>query len=592
MLAGLGAAFRRLFSIPRTEGVADERRRRRSHKRRREETMGDVGGASTSAKCPRRDSARRSGTERHAASLGWLQQLVRKPIENYFVRQALQCLQPHAPPAVPEPARPAEQTTYLSSQDSRSEQTAELSSSASLSSDGFEYGHMKNHDYGSAAPVGLRPSPDESWCRRRGDMSDGEARAARRPPHGRNGARYPVPTPLHCIRLDEKRQYQQLVEHYTTGYLKPRPKPQVRDVAVSTIEEDSPAERFERLDLTGESPRPARISRNLLRVTSTLRHGEQPRTVRVRRKSPERLEPLKQLPPLLSSPFLSSSWLEDLKARLADSEESQAARIQRQQRACEGLRSKDRIVRPAKVIEEVTLLEPEDAEVAKEEALPELTPDMEAAVDKALRPKPPEEVLARGFKLLVTRKDMETLAGLNWLNDEVINFYMNLLMERGRTVPGLPSVYAFNTFFYPKLLTSGYSALRRWTRHVDIFAHDLVLIPVHLGAHWCLAVIDFRAKSIRYLDSLGGSNPECHKALRQYLQEESRDKRGTEMDLSDWTFEAVKDIPQQMNGSDCGMFTLKYAEYITRDAKVTFDQMHMPYFRRRMVYEILTKKLL
>ncbi|KAG0429322.1 hypothetical protein HPB47_023727 [Ixodes persulcatus] len=39
---------------------------------------------------------------------------------------------------------------------------------------------------------------------------------------------------------------------------------------------------------------------------------------------------------------------------------------------------------------------------------------------------------------------------------------------------------------------------------------------------------------------LGGSNPECHKVLRQYLQDESRDKRDTDLDVSDWTFEAVK----------------------------------------------------
>ena len=47
-----------------------------------------------------------------------------------------------------------------------------------------------------------------------------------------------------------------------------------------------------------------------------------------------------------------------------------------------------------------------------------------------------------------------------------------------------------------------------------------------------------------------------------------------------------------MNGSDCGMFACKFAEYLSRDARLTFTQEHMPYFRRRMVYEIVTKKLL
>merc|ERR1719318_297181 len=47
-----------------------------------------------------------------------------------------------------------------------------------------------------------------------------------------------------------------------------------------------------------------------------------------------------------------------------------------------------------------------------------------------------------------------------------------------------------------------------------------------------------------------------------------------------------------MNGSDCGMFTCKFAEYLSRRAKFTFSQRDMPYFRKRMVYEIVKNKLL
>eukprot|EP00064_Thunnus_orientalis_P000837 superscaffoldBa00000048_g838 len=56
--------------------------------------------------------------------------------------------------------------------------------------------------------------------------------------------------------------------------------------------------------------------------------------------------------------------------------------------------------------------------------------------------------------------------------------------------------------------------------------------------------------------------------------------------------ELTEEIPQQMNGSDCGMFTCKYADYITKDKSITFTQKHMPYFRRRMVWEIVNHKLL
>lgn len=224
--------------------------------------------------------------------------------------------------------------------------------------------------------------------------------------------------------------------------------------------------------------------------------------------------------------------------------------------------------------------------------LPELTDEMKMRIENALRPSPSSEVLVEGFGQRITRRDFQTLKGLNWLNDEVINFYMNLLIERSRATGKLPSVYAFNTFFYPKLSEQGHSSLRRWTRKVDVFAHDLLVVPVHLKMHWCLAVIDFRDKTIRYYDSMGHPNNDCLNDLLLYLKEESVDKKKQPYDMTGWKLENVKDIPQQMNGSDCGVFSCMFAEYICRNAKITFSQQDMPYFRRKIVYEILNRKLI
>ncbi|KAM6977103.1 sentrin-specific protease 1 [Aplochiton taeniatus] len=224
---------------------------------------------------------------------------------------------------------------------------------------------------------------------------------------------------------------------------------------------------------------------------------------------------------------------------------------------------------------------------------PELTEAMENEVNRAFRGGSPDEVLSEGFRLTITRKDLQTLSSLNWLNDEVINFYMNLLVERSKE-PKLPSVHTFNTFFFPKLRSAGYPAVRRWTKKMDIFSVDILLVPVHLGVHWCLSVVDIRKKSVTYFDSMGGKNDEACMILLQYLRQESKDKKGKELDTSDWTLKSKRrnEIPQQMNGSDCGMFTCKYAEYITKDKPITFTQKHMPYFRKRMVWEIIHRKLL
>ncbi|CAH0602809.1 unnamed protein product [Chrysodeixis includens] len=224
--------------------------------------------------------------------------------------------------------------------------------------------------------------------------------------------------------------------------------------------------------------------------------------------------------------------------------------------------------------------------------LPALSPEQERLVARALGPGPPGQLLVEKFNLRIHRRDLQTLAGLNWLNDEVINFYMNLLMQRSEERKDLPKVYCTNTFFYPKLMQSGQAGLRRWTRKVDIFAHDLMVVPVHLGVHWCVSLVDFRNKKINYLDSMGGRNQACLDALLQYLRDEHQDKKGAPFDDSGWKTECLKDIPQQMNGSDCGMFACTFAEFSSRGAGYSFSQAHMPYLRRKAALEILGARLL
>ncbi|XP_041117533.1 sentrin-specific protease 2-like isoform X2 [Polyodon spathula] len=227
------------------------------------------------------------------------------------------------------------------------------------------------------------------------------------------------------------------------------------------------------------------------------------------------------------------------------------------------------------------------------EEFPPLTQEMEQAIHKAMGHRNPDEVLSSSFKLRITRRDLSTLTHQSWLNDEVINFYMNLLVARSEQ-EGCRRVYAFSTFFIPKLRTGGYQAVRRWTKGVDLFEKDIILVPVHQGVHWCLAVIDFRAKTVKYYDSMGQRNEDVCRILLHYLKEEFKSKKSKDLDISKWTVTNAKsnEIPQQMNGSDCGVFACKYADYIARAKPMTFTQHNMPYFRKRMIWEILSQKLL
>ncbi|KAM6121228.1 sentrin-specific protease 2-like [Pterocles gutturalis] len=145
------------------------------------------------------------------------------------------------------------------------------------------------------------------------------------------------------------------------------------------------------------------------------------------------------------------------------------------------------------------------------------------------------------------------------------------------------------------LVSGGYQAVKRWTRAVDLFKQDLTVVPINLREHWTLAVLDLRKKTIKYFDSLGQKGFEICATLHKYLREESCAKRNLDLTFSEWTLHTMGqryEIPQQENGSDCGVFVCKYADCISRDKPLTFTQDHMPYFRKKMVWEIIHQQLL
>lgn len=236
----------------------------------------------------------------------------------------------------------------------------------------------------------------------------------------------------------------------------------------------------------------------------------------------------------------------------------------------------------------------EDEEEEEEEVhYPALTQDHQKKIKCALYNGPAHEVIIEKFNLKITRNDLGTLVGMTWLNDEVINFYMNLIMERAEQRTDLPNAYCFNTFFIPTLMQRGHAGVRRWTRKVDVFSFDLLPVPVHVGnIHWCMAIIRMKDKVIQYYDSMGNPNQPVLDALERYLIDESMDKRKIALDTRDWVKESIRDCPQQRNGSDCGVFSCMNAEHLTRNAPLKFSQNEMPYFRQKMVLEIATGQLI
>lgn len=326
------------------------------------------------------------------------------------------------------------------------------------------------------------------------------------------------------------------------------------------------------------------------------------------------------------------------------------------QRTLDALRAREAHARarlPPRAVPEEERLASLRAERAKRRAehgilgrksLPHGLPDaLEAQVRSTFQQR---GVIASMTGAQVESHDLAKLRPGQWLNDEVINFYGNLIMQRAndaeakrsaarqkKEVPpadccGYWSVHFFSSFFWQKLQSQGYKGVQRWSRRVDLFTKDLILLPINLGqAHWVCAAINLRLRRFEYYDSMAIARPGVFATLRTYLAEELKAKHQLTLDLSDWEdFFAGDTSPQQANGYDCGVFAIQTLEQLSRrdpleamspplsaalfdrpaDAKAlraereahaddyawNFAQEHMPYLRRRMACEIASKRLL
>lgn len=167
------------------------------------------------------------------------------------------------------------------------------------------------------------------------------------------------------------------------------------------------------------------------------------------------------------------------------------------------------------------------------------------------------------------QKDIATcIKPLAWLNDEIINAYLTVLVQylrqtTGNTAPNeRPKFHAFNTFFYSTLRDKGYQGVRRWANRAKIGGEalldvDTVFIPVHQASHWTLMVVRPVDRTIEYFDSLGARGVREVEVIKKWLLGEL----GTKFDAEEWTF-LPSVSSQQDNMSDCGVFLLINAKAI------------------------------
>jgi len=193
-------------------------------------------------------------------------------------------------------------------------------------------------------------------------------------------------------------------------------------------------------------------------------------------------------------------------------------------------------------------------------------------------------LLGKHFARLAGRAEDSRNAG--YLQDEILNRYVELLMERHkRSTMEVPEgdrplpIHCFSSFFFQKIFDSEPSSVEnvsRWRNKItstgkNAFELGKLIIPVNIeDDHWALAIAYVQDRKFQYLDSMGRGGEKYLRALRDWFKQEAAywTNRGRDMkelgDIDTWEVLGVPGgLPQQVDSSSCGVFVCYYANYIT-----------------------------
>lgn len=221
-------------------------------------------------------------------------------------------------------------------------------------------------------------------------------------------------------------------------------------------------------------------------------------------------------------------------------------------------------------------------------------------------------------RIVLTLADMRLLAGVNWLNDEIINSFVALVNHRDSVAralavaePGtdpalqysaaavrLPRTFMFGTYFFTRLSEKigryDHEGVRRWgmKSSLSLETVDWIIVPVLiLRSHWTLASADVRRRRFFYYDSLfGDDHHTVIPILRRWLTDEVAARLGADVaerwDVGSWPVDVHDELPAQTDSGSCGVFTLAVADCLSTGSSVAFSQEDAPVLRRRIALAI------
>jgi Ulp1 family protease len=190
------------------------------------------------------------------------------------------------------------------------------------------------------------------------------------------------------------------------------------------------------------------------------------------------------------------------------------------------------------------------------------------------------------FGIFLVRNDILSLLPGRWLNNHIIECYFNLLVKNR------PEINCFSPIFYLEFNSDPQKALRNWYPETNLFSKSKIFIPVIINHHWTLIVIDFVEKKCIHFDSTHHKTFFHLDRIKRFLTLKHLLHFNSEFPSKEWKFYQDFSITKQNNDYDCGVFICKYAEFILKEYSLEFDPIYMPYYRKKILLDILNEDIL
>ena len=203
-----------------------------------------------------------------------------------------------------------------------------------------------------------------------------------------------------------------------------------------------------------------------------------------------------------------------------------------------------------------------------------------------LQPFAEHDVIFKNYFVVLTKIVLMRLNG-DWLNDDIIDFYLHMVQRRHVKQRELNPLFAFAilTSHFMELLQDcgtglrrdslgyNYARVKNITRTFNSFELNSIFIPVNINNyHWTFVHIDMILKKILYYDSLNGSgHAQKHFTLSRWWLTDEAAKHGQVLDLAAWSDECVQGGPTQSNSLDCGVYVIKGIEQLTKGLPLDYS---------------------